>query len=195
MAKAGKTAPRIARVLHLNRRSGRTAPTLRVRLALVASLFYPAASIQQAGTFTGKWRMDPSQTRQVVTLTPASGPNGLSSPPPPPENFDTEHITRSGDTLEVSQTFDGRTTSFTMKLDGSEQTRVDGELGIIMTHRSRFENGKITRDWKLERDGKVILEGQEVRILSEDGMRQAVDTTIKTAWNEAKNHIETTRVQ
>src|SRR5260370_10204359 len=91
---------------------------------------------------------------------------------PPPEEYEVERVTRLENVLKVSCEVSGTTSSFTIKLDGSEVVHVDGELGVKTTTRSRVESGKIITDWKLERDSKVIIEGHEVRSLSEDGNRQ-----------------------
>jgi hypothetical protein len=79
-----------------------------------------------------------------------------------------------------------------LKLDGSEvQSALSG--GLVRTSTSRLEDGQIITDWKLERDGKLILEGHEIRSLSEDGARLLVDTTVRSARQVTKTHMVMTR--
>src|SRR5262249_52031577 len=81
----------------------------------------------------------------------------------------------------------------TIKLDGSE-VQSPASNGVIRTARSRIDDGKIVTEWKLERRGKLILSGEEVRSLSQDGARQIVDKTVNSR-QVIKTHIVMMREQ
>jgi len=147
--------------------------------------------------FTGTWRIDPAQTTQEVSENP-NAPAGLGPPPPPPPpplpgQYEIEQITRSGDTLRIASGPAGTIRVTTIKLDGSE-VQSPASNGVIRTARSRIDDGKIVTEWKLERRGKLILSGEEVRSLSQDGARQIVDKTVNSR-QVIKTHIVMMREQ
>jgi len=149
-----------------------------------------AAAISQRD-FTGTWRIDPAKITQDVTEFPNAADDALPPPPPPPPppagQYQIERITRSGDLIRIADGGPGTITVSTIKLDGSEVQRQMSN-DIVKTARSRLEDGKIITDWKLERHGKLLLEGHEVRSLSEDGDSQVVDRIVKSARQETKTH-------
>jgi len=155
------------------------------------------ASSQKSSTavgkrdFTGTWRIDPAKITQEITEFPNVAADSLPPPPPPPPlpagQYEIERITRSGDLIRIADGRPGTITVSTFMLDGSEvQSRLSNN--IVKTSTSRLEDGRIITDWKFEQHGKLLLEGHEVRGLSEDGNTQIVDRTVRSTRQETKTH-------
>jgi len=205
MAKMGNASKRIERILDSDRRLSQsvTGRGLVVLAIIVVPLILFIASIEpgweakafgtavesaspqtassQPPDFAGQWYSHNSHIsfeRIAGSGTSKTGQR-LSAPPPPPIGK-TEKITREGDVLKIAGGPSAVGSTHTINLSGSDvvetMTGKDGSQ-TTRTGRSKVEGRNIITDWKMERDGKNIAEGQEIRSLSEDGKVQTIDST------------------
>ena len=204
MAKMGNATKRIERILDPDRRLSRSITSRGLVVLAIAALplilfvasiepgwaakaFVPAAesAIEQATTsqppdFTGQWYGHGAHI--VFSNMSQRSKNGLKLPPPPPPPpiGKTEKVTREGDVLKISGGPSAVGSTHTINLDGSEVVEaIAGKDGsqTTRTGKSKLEGRKIITDWKMEKDGKIIAQGQEIRSLSEDGKEQTIDST------------------
>jgi hypothetical protein len=152
-------------------------PRLFWSLAVAAGLV-----VAQAGKpdFSGAWKTDGSKSTTKITPVKKPDPGASEAPPPPPlDEQPAEVIEQKGNRLRIGD--------LTFTLDGAENVN---QLGQDITHKSRthWDGNELVIEWVMERDGETLVKARQVRILSEDGKTQTVNTHVETSQVISDTH-------
>lgn len=151
-------------------------------LLLVAQSTHP--------NFSGKWRIDPTKVQEHATVVPNPPPAGTPAipPPPPPEHkYTVEQIEQSGSVLKISGGEAGTTAVYTIDPSGKEVSDSIG-AGAVRVAKSHWNDGKLVTEWRMERNGQVVMHGTDTRSLTTDGL-QIVDRLVESPRHHAEVHL------
>ena len=144
--------------------------------------------------FSGKWRIDPTRVQEHATVVPNPQRDAPAIPPPPPPNrhYTVEQIEQSGSVLKISGGEAGATAVYTIDPSGKE---VSDSIGpeIVRVSKSHWDDGRLVTDWRMERNGEVVMHGTDTRSLTTDGL-QIVDRLIESPRHQAEVHLVMGRV-
>jgi hypothetical protein len=156
-------------------------PVFCLAASLVAQSSHP--------NFSGKWRIDPTKVREHATVTTNPPPGAPAIPPPPPSEhkYTVEQIEQSGSVLKVSGGEAGTSAVYTIDPSGTEVSDSIGP-GVVRVAKSHWNDGKLITEWRLERNGEVVMHGTDTRSLTTDGL-QIVDRLIESQRHHAEVHL------
>ena len=92
-------------------------------------------------------------------------------PPPSPEHkYTLEQIHQSGDMLKISGGEAGTTTVYSIDPTGNEVSdAIPDAPGSVRVAKTRWDDGKLVTEWKLQRNGETFMHGTDVHSLTPDG--------------------------
>lgn len=145
---------------------------MRIVLTVVYLFIATILNAQNLRDFTGTWRVDPSKVQEKAT--PVKNPTGSAPeiPPPPPleHKYTIEEIHRSGDVLKISGGEAGTTAVYTMDPTGKEVSdAIPDAPGSVRIATTRWDDGELVTEWKLQRNGETFMHGTDVHSLTRDG--------------------------
>jgi hypothetical protein len=145
---------------------------MRILLTAVCLFIATVLNAQNLRDFTGTWRVDPSKVQEKAT--PVKNPTGSAPeipPPPPPEHkYTLEQIHQSGDMLKISGGEAGTTAVYTIDPTGKEVSdAIPDAPGSVRIANTRWDDGKLVTEWKLQRNGETVMHGTDVHTLTPDG--------------------------
>ena len=145
---------------------------MRILLTVVCLFTATVLKAQNLRNFSGTWRVDPSKVQEKAT--PVKNPTGSAPeipPPPPPEHkYTLEQIHQSGDVLKISGGEAGTTAVCTMDPTGKEVSdAIPDAPGSVRIAKTRWDDGKLVTEWKLQRNGETFMQGTDVHSLTPDG--------------------------
>ncbi len=145
---------------------------MRIVLAAVYLFIATVLNAQNLRDFTGTWRVDPSKVQEKAT--PVENPTSKAPeiPPPPPteHKYTTEQIHQSGDMLKISGGEAGTTAVYTIDPTGKEVSdAIPDSPGSVRVAKTRWDDGKLVTEWKLQRNGETFMHGTDVHSLTPDG--------------------------
>ena len=116
----------------------------------------------------------------------------IPPPPPPNRHYTVEQIEQSGSVLKISGGEAGATAVYTIDPSGKE---VSDSIGpeIVRVSKSHWDDGRLVTDWRMERNGEVVMHGTDTRSLTTDGL-QIVDRLIESPRHQAEVHLVMGRV-
>jgi hypothetical protein len=121
---------------------------------------------------SGTWVPDSAKSTMNKHLKTTPSTNLPAAPPPPPEGsiYPSEKIEQQGTTITISTLgSDGKVMStIILSADGEEKVNQMAEGAIQHRSVTLWEGNKLVTTWKMERDGKVFMEGKDIRELSDD---------------------------
>ena len=165
-----------------------------VSIFCLAALLLVAQSPQP--DFSGKWRIDPSKVQEHASIV-ASPPEGAPAiPPPPPSDhkWTVEQIEQSGSVLKISGGEAGTTAVYTIDPSGKEVSdSIPDAPGVTRVAKSHWNDGRLVTEWRMERNGEVVMHGTDTRSLTRDGL-QIVDRMIESPRHHAEVHLVMERV-
>jgi hypothetical protein len=176
---------------------------MRLRMLILALLIPSVASTQTSKpNFSGTWEIDQSQSTSKVT--PKPNPNGSSTvpanaPPPPPPSRKAlpAIIVHREPRLDITRPNPDIDTPTTLRYttDGAENVNTEQFSTPSMAERSttRWDGNKLVTEWKVERDGEVLLRARLVRTLSADGKTMTEDQRIESATSIRETHTVWTK--
>jgi hypothetical protein len=138
-----------------------------------------AAAETTGPSFAGRWQPDLAKSTSQKELKAAAGDPNVVAPPAPPAggvSHPIEVIEQSGKQVKIAMLDPEGELANTLVLatDGSET--VNQLSGGVMLHRShtRWEGSSLVIEWQMEREGKTVLKGKDVRTLEPDGTQRLV---------------------
>jgi len=127
---------------------------------------------------SGTWVPDATKSTEHKQLKSTPATNAPPAPPPSPEGsiYPSEKITQQGTTITISTLgADGKATNtIVLSADGEEKVNQMADGAIHHRSVTLWEGNRLVTDWKLERDGKVFMEGKDIRELSDDEKTQTL---------------------
>lgn len=137
------------------------------------------ASAAEPPNLTGKWRPDPQRSTSEKTLKPAANdPNVVAPPAPTPEHagHPLEVIEQSGSTIKITLHDEaGEPTNMLVLATNGEEVLQDISGGALKyASRTRWEGESLVVDWRMERDGRPMIWGKDVRTLEGPGTQRLV---------------------
>lgn len=150
-------------------------------IQFLAAILVSAAALAAASpvpSLAGKWLPDPQQSTSQKTLKAAADPNAVAPPAPPPGAADhpLERIEQSGSTIKITlHDPEGEpTNTLVLTPDGSEIHNPMSGGALQHVSRTRWEGESLVVEWKLERDGKAMIWGKDIRTLEGPGVQRLV---------------------
>ena len=158
-----------------------------VALPLVAQSPHP--------NFSGKWRIDPTKVQEHATVVANPPQDAPAIPPPPPagQQFTVEQIDQSGSVLKISGGEAGTAAVYTIDPSGKEVSDSMDARGVARVAKSHWNDGRLVTEWRLERNGEVVMHGTDTRSITTDGL-QIVDRLIESPRHHAELHLIMERV-
>jgi hypothetical protein len=143
------------------------------RIVLTAICFLAASlSAQTLKPFAGRWRVDPDRSQEKATPLKNPTANAPDIPPPPPSDhkYTLEKIEESGALLKISGGEAGTTAVYTIDPSGKEVSdAIPDAPGCARIAKTRWDNGKLVTEWKMQKNGETFMHGTDVHRLAEDG--------------------------
>ncbi len=133
--------------------------------------------------FTGTWQTDESKSTTKITVLKNPDPDAAYAPPPPPPPLGEEPpevIEQKGNKLKIGEQ--------TFPLDGTENASPMADESLLHRAKAHWDGNKLVTEFAIERDGKTLVKGTQVRSLSEDGKTQTVDTHVQTSQAITDSH-------
>jgi len=148
---------------------------------LVPAVLFVLAGAAAAETpnFAGKWRPDPQRSTSEKTLKPAAGDPNVEAPPAPAPTqagHPIELIEQNGSTIKITlHDEEGEpTNTLTLSTNGEEifQEMSGGALQYVS--RTHWDGESLVVEWRMERDGRPMIWGKDVRTLEGPGIQRLV---------------------
>lgn len=144
------------------------------KIVFAAICFLGAASLsaQTLKPFAGTWRVDPGKSQEKAMPAknqPADAPD-IPPPPPPEHRYTLEKIEETGGLLKISGGETGTTAVYTIDPSGKEVSDLIPDApGCARIATTRWDNGKLATEWKMQRNGETFMHGTDVHSLDERG--------------------------
>jgi hypothetical protein len=148
-----------------------------VLAVLASSAASPAAADNL--NLAGKWRPDLQRSTTEKTLKPAADdPNAVAPPAPSREQagHPLEVIEQSASAIRITlHDEQGEPTNTLVLVPNGEETSQAISGGALQyVSRTRWEGTSLVVEWRMERDGRRMIGGKDVRSLEADGTQRLV---------------------
>lgn len=169
---------------------------MKLRILIVAVLVASVANAQTPKpNFSGTWEIDPSQSTSKVTPKKEGSstvPSTAPPPPPPSRKALPAIIVHREPRLEITRPNVDVDTPTTLRYttDGAENVNTEqfSTPGMAERSNTRWDGNKLVTEWRLERDGGVLLRARMVRSLSADGKTMTEDQRIESSTGIQEKH-------
>jgi len=161
---------------------------MRVFPAIACLLCALALHAQKASDFSGTWRVDPTKViaKVVATKNPPEGAPAIPPPPPADHEYSLEQIRVSGQILRISGGEAGTTAVYTIDPSGKEVSdSIPDAPGSVRVASTRWSDGKLITEWKLTRNGELVMHGTDTRSINSEG-QQIVERVIESPVHKAE---------
>lgn len=168
---------------------------MRIFLAALFLFVTTGLSAQTLQDFVGTWRVDPDKVEEKATPVENPPNNAPETPPPPPpeHKYTLEQIRQSGSVLKISGGEAGTTAVYTIDPSGKKVSDpIPDAPGSVRIATSRWSDGKLVTEWKMERNGEAFMHGTDIHTITPDG-RLTVNRVIESPRHRAEVRLELER--